>query len=225
MITCTKLSAASILPPPRAPAQVTVPPSNGVVTLSVSGTLDFTSYCTFAVTVSNTAGSPVSLDDIQLTYAMNATTNRVRRCGDPAKGSDAFFQDESRPPLPRPAVRSRHGAGRLDVCGRVVEVEQHDGDEQAVDGARRCVERVGFVPRRAPASSSQCASPPLAEAGLLVNLNGDGCVCGGSGGGARARPPRSNGTSSLFCAARRGRAPCSALTTQSCPSFRTPGGV
>lgn len=61
--------------------QVTVPPSNAIVTLSVSGSLDFTSYCTFAVTVSNTGSSPVSVDDIQLTYTMNATTNRVRLLG------------------------------------------------------------------------------------------------------------------------------------------------
>ena len=57
--------------------QVTVPPSNGVVTLTVEGTLDFTSYANFSVTISNTAAAPVSVDDIQLTYAMNETTNRV----------------------------------------------------------------------------------------------------------------------------------------------------
>jgi hypothetical protein len=56
---------------------VSVPPAGTPVTLSVAATYDYTSYFTFAVTVSNAGTSPVYVDDIQLTYQVDNTTNKV----------------------------------------------------------------------------------------------------------------------------------------------------
>lgn len=123
---------------------MTVPPTNGVVTLTVSGTLDFTSFCTFAVAVSNTAGSPVSLDDIQLTYAMNATTNRVRG------GCPSVCLRDATTPRPCPPLQFIVGMGQ-------------SGSESV---------NVSWNWSNTTATNKLWMG--RAEAGLVVNLNGDG---------------------------------------------------